>query len=152
MAYVRPNFELDRGVSRAGAIREALRIVEQHLLLANVDQQRRQTFEIRVERRGPRILGIGRAQIIFCYRGDDGAAKHRAAMIIDEDGIARGGEIGPGRKQRAGGGQRIAQIAQRDHKGEREQGRHLSERSARYADSASSSAAGNAHGGYGGRL
>ena len=113
-----PHLELDSDARRFRAIGETVRIIEQGLGLAYLDQQRRQAFQVGIERRGER-----RTRIFACQIG----RSHPDQTLVLNDRIDRcpGGhrladpfQIDPRRKANAGARHRQLGVANRDQRGD----------------------------------
>src|SRR5438309_1385345 len=116
----RPFLQCDLHAGRLRALPEATRVVEQHLVAADLHQQRRQTVQMRVERRDERRLAIAAAHV---------GLRHPLDALARDDGIdgrpgdvARGAvrEIHPRRDADAAGRPRQPAIAQREQRRHRE--------------------------------
>ncbi|ABA48847.1 DNA-binding response regulator, LuxR family [Burkholderia pseudomallei 1710b] len=118
--HLRPYLQLDVHARRARLLGDAPRIVEQHLGAARLDEERRQSREIRVERRRMRMRARRVAEIKARRAAERRAREHRIEPVVRAQRIARRGEIGPRREQHRARRQRIARVAQRDERRERE--------------------------------
>ena len=78
---------------------DAARIVEQDLAVAGLDQQRRQTGQVGIDRGGQGMGGRGVAQVVPRGRPDPGAEEQRVDGVVFDQAGARRRKVGPGRKQ-----------------------------------------------------
>src|SRR5882762_2870583 len=120
MDHRRPFLQCDLHAGRLRALPEATRVVEQHLVAADLHQQRRQIVQTCVERRDQRRLAIAAAHIRL---------RHSLDALARDDGIdgrpgevARGAvrEIHPWRDADAAGRPRQPAIAQREQRRHRQ--------------------------------
>ena len=114
MHHVFPGLELDLDAGCPGALGDARRVVEQDLGGTHLDEERRQTREVGVERRRQRVARVGAAQIGLRHHPQPRLGHHRIFGRLGLDRGAGSGEIGPRREQRGGSRERDAAIAQRD--------------------------------------
>jgi hypothetical protein len=116
----RPDFQFDGNAGGAGTFGEAGGIIAQDFVRTYVNEQRRKTGEIGVERRRERIARIGVAEIVARGGRDVRAAEHGATIAIGSNGVTSGGEIGPRRIERSGGRERNSGGAKSEHERETE--------------------------------
>ncbi len=103
---------------RLRAVRQLHRVVQQHLVAAHVDQQRRQVAQVREERGGQRVPRGSGAEVGPRHVVDAGAAHDGISLGVGAVAGPAHREIGPRGDADAAGGPRHPGIAQRH------QGRH----------------------------
>src|SRR5215469_10935029 len=95
-----PDFDVDRDASSEGTLGEARGVVAEHFVATNVDQERGQTLEVRVEGRCQWVARVRLAEIVASGGANVRAVGHSAAARIRADGLASCRQIRPRREER----------------------------------------------------
>jgi hypothetical protein len=118
MEHHRPDAQLHQHAGGARLLRQAQRIVAQHLVLADMNHQRRQAVQVTEQRRSQRLRRVGAGQVGRQQVAQMGAGEHGVAIAIGEQRGAAAGEVQRRREQHGGIGQRLAGVAQHLHQAE----------------------------------
>ena len=90
---------LQRGVHAggAGARHQPPRVVQQQLVLAHLDEERRQAAQVGVERRGEGVAGVSVTQLLARLEVEPLGREARVDAGLGAHRLAGAGEIGPRR-------------------------------------------------------
>jgi hypothetical protein len=116
----RPDFQFNGNAGSTGTFGEARGVIAEHFVGAHVNEKRRKSGEVGVERRRERIAGIGVAKIITRGESDARAIEHGAAVGVSSNRVTSSGKIGPRRKEHCSGRERKACVAKSEHEREGE--------------------------------
>ena len=108
--HVVPDFEGGFDTRRAGGAIERNGFVVENLRGADLNQQRRQTFEVGEEGGGKRRLGDLPLQVVIRHGLQVLRTHHRIEVELCPVGRRRASEVGPGREANPGGGHRQALV------------------------------------------